>query len=186
MRWTTRPEWGPILMGALAGALAVPFIPFMNYLLKNTLLFMPMACVALNGMILSVALGLITWRLMMAGFVEVNAKGVVLVRYQSNELLRWETLDRVEFAGPGKNAKARFVTKDKQVVTWGFMRTPRQDFIRMRHKIVDPILELPADERGPRAVAVLEEQGRDDLIQTIIRVYAILLAFVGVSLACLL
>jgi hypothetical protein len=186
MRWITRPEWGPILLGALAGALAVPFIPFVIHMLRSTLLFLPLFCIGINGLFLAAAIGLVTWRLMMAGFIEVNERGLVLVGYQRNEKVPWEQLSKVDFAGPGKKAKARFYLTDKRVIHWGFIRTPRQDFIRMQQRFLDPILSLAPGERRALATALLEEHARDDLVQTVIRVYAGLLVFVGISLACLL
>ncbi|TNE91923.1 MAG: hypothetical protein EP330_03710 [Deltaproteobacteria bacterium] len=186
MRWISKPEWGPILVVALAGALAVPFIPFVNLTAKSLLLFLPTSMFYFTGVAMSAVLALATWRLMMAGFIIADEKGIVLVKVEKNELLPWNELDIVGFEGPGKDAKGRFTFVSGEQRSYAFLRTPRNEFMRLRTKIADPILMLPPEERASAAKQVIEENARDDLILIILRVYAGLLGFMGVMLACLL
>lgn len=185
MRWTTRPEWAPILVAALAGALAVPFVPLLNALLARTLLFVPTPVFALTGLAMGALAGLATWRLMMAGFVQLDARGITLVRYERNLFLPWTDLDAIE-VDKGKEGKATFVLRDGSRHEWGFVRTPRADFLRMRTRLADPVLVLPPEQREAAARELLEEHARDDLVLVILRVYAGLIGFMGVTLSCVL
>lgn len=183
MRWTSKPMWAPILLIALAGALAVPFVPFANLILRRILVFIPTPMFYISGTAMGVLVGLITWRLFFAGFVQCTRRGLRIRRYQPDLLLPWTELDTVDEDGVKGDRKARFTMRDGTQHIVSYVRFPREDAHRMRRLIVDPILILPVNERLAAVEQILEKKSRDELILTILQVYAVLLGGVAVVLS---
>lgn len=186
MRWFSKPEWNFILVAALGGALAVPFIPLLNNVVKQTIPIIPAPLFWFSGAFMGVTVGLVTWRVMMAGIVVASEEGLTLIRYERNLLLPWTELDCVQLDAFENRSKAKLIMRDSTEHSWNFLRTPKDDFLRMQRKIADPILMHPVEERRAAAAKVLDEHGRDDLILIILRVYAGLVGFMGVTLSCML
>ncbi|MCO4745795.1 MAG: hypothetical protein KC912_13460 [Proteobacteria bacterium] len=185
MSWTSKPEWPPILLTAFGGALAVPLIPLFNALLRRLLVFVPTPVFGMLGVALGVVVSIVVWRVALAGFVQVTDRGIWLYRYERTVLLRWDKLDSVGEDGHGDDWNATFTMQNGTVKTHAFTRYPRADHHRLRRVITDPVLMLPPQERKATIERVLEEQARDDLTLTALRIYAVLLGLLTISLGCM-
>lgn len=187
MRWTSKPEWPPILVAALGGAIAVPFAPFVNATLKHMLVFVPTPIFYLLGIAMGAAISAVTWRIMMAGLIQLTEQGVTLYRYERTVSLPWSTIEEIdEQKQANGNWKARITTTGGTAHMMAFQRLPRADFQRMRRRITIPVLEAPKDQRLAIAKDRLAENKRDDLILTILRMYAVLIGVVAALLSWIL